>query len=430
MTGIAEISRTPLSPSRAESLSSPQGAAGVAVSSGAAFCAPDAATAQALELYFDYHATTPLEAEVVAAMEPFYRAQFANPHSTNHTAGQAAQGAVEQARAQVGALLGVPASCVLFTGTATEANNLVLRAVMAHQQQKAGRDTLLTVATEHPSVLETARHLAQQGTRVVFMPVEPDGRLSLAELQRHLDERVGLVSVMAANNELGVLAPLEAMAERVHAAGALFHSDMVQLAGRASVTLTESNVDFATLSAHKLYGPKGVGALLWRTPALRPFLSPSLYGGSQENGLRAGTLAPALVVGFGTACQLALRGRDRDELYLHKLTEKLLRCLQSHFPDLQVNGPVDVRDRLAGNLHVTLPGLDAEDWRALMPHIAVSTGAACKTEHARFSHVLAAIGKPPQARELHLRFGLGRPSTEAHVAALSEQLEAMKAFLL
>ena len=306
-------------------------------------------------VYLDNQATTPMDPAVREAMWPYLTEQFGNPHSNAHRFGWVASEATRDARAQVAGLINADDDEIVFTSGATESCNLALRGV-ANRAGNGRRDRIVTLATEHPAVLETVHDLGRAGHDAIILPVERDGLLELDKLECALDERTLIVSVMAVNNEIGVLQPLADIAARCHAAGALFHTDATQAAGRLPIDVDDWNVDLLSLSSHKVYGPKGIGALYVRSGVqLRPIIT----GGSQERGLRGGTLPTALIVGFGAACELASEKQDEDRSRMQALSARLYRDLREAHPHLRLFG--HERHRVAGNLNIGFPGISAEE---------------------------------------------------------------------
>ena len=350
-------------------------------------------------------------------MTPYFTRVFGNPSSRNHRFGWEARDAVEEARNDVAALIGAAAKDVIFTSGATEANNLAIKGVVgagavvtASPGPAGGRDHVVTVATEHRSVLDVCQALVRRGTRVTVLPVNRDGLVDLDALAASVTDRTALISVMAANNEIGVLQPLKAIAEIAHAKGALVHADAVQAVGKVPFDVEALDVDLASMTAHKLYGPKGVGALYVRRRPARVQVTPLLDGGGQERGLRPGTLNVTGIVGFGAAAALALAERDGEAARVGALRDRLQAALQ-RVPGAQVNGAAAAR--LPGNLNVSFAGVDGEALLVSLDDVAVSSGAACtKTEP---SHVLLALGLVRDLALASLRFGLGRWTTEAEI---------------
>jgi cysteine desulfurase len=374
-------------------------------------------------VYLDYQATTPTDPRVLQAMLPYFSEVFGNPHSAQHRYGAEAEAAVEQARADVAKLIGAEANEIVFTSGATESNNLALLGALRFRrtQPLAPRDGLVTLATEHKCVLEAARAAEAEGARLAILPVGPDGLVDLARLEAALDERTALVSVMAANNEIGVLQPLAAIAEIAHRHGAWFHTDAAQAVGKVPLDVAGDGIDLLSLSGHKIYGPKGIGALyVRRRPRVR--LVPLIHGGGQERGLRAGTLPTPLCVGLGAAAALALAEMPAEAARLGRLRDRLLAGLRAAIPGLAVNGSLE--HRLPGNLNLAIPGVDADALLPTLPELALSTGSACSSAAVEPSYVLRALGLEDALARASLRIGLGRFSTEAEVDFAVERLAA------
>ena len=369
-------------------------------------------------VYLDNQATTPMDPAVRDAMWPYLTEQFGNPHSNDHRFGWEASAAIREARAQVAELINADDDEIVFTSGATESCNLALRGV-AKRSDNDQRDRIVTLATEHPAVLETVHDLARTGHDAIVLPVEPDGLLDLAKLDRVLDERTLIVSVMAVNNEIGVLQPLADIASRCHAAGALFHTDATQAAGRLPIDVDDWKVDLLSLSSHKVYGPKGVGALYVRSGVE---LEPIITGGAQERGLRGGTLPTALIAGFGVACELAAQKQEEDCARIGALTARLYRRLREAHPRLRLFG--HERLRVVGNLNIGIPGIAAEEViRNTAERIAVSSGSACSSATSEPSKVLLALGLDADTAATGFRVSLGRFTTdddiETAIATLS-----------
>jgi cysteine desulfurase len=361
-------------------------------------------------IYLDYHATTPVDPEVVRVMVPYFTEKFGNAASRQYPLGWTANDAVEQARAEVATLIGADAKEIVWTSGATEANNLALKGLRdaAHR----GRDHVVTVVTEHKSVLDTCKRLETRGCRTTVLDVRPDGSVDLDALRESVTDRTIVVSVMAANNEIGVIAPLADIAAIAHEKGALVHTDAVQAAGKVPFDVNAAGVDLASLTAHKFYGPKGVGALWVRRKAPRVTVAPLFDGGGHERGMRSGTLNVPGIVGFGAAAALARQQMPEESARLLRLRTRLLEGLQRGVPDLVVNGTLDAR--LPGNLNVSFPGVDGETLLvSLCDDVAISSGAACAA--AEPSHVLTALGRPTDLALATLRFGLGRWSSDNEV---------------
>jgi cysteine desulfurase len=369
-------------------------------------------------IYLDYQATTPLEPEVLKAMMPYLEGRFGNPHSASHRYGWEGKAAVDVARAQIAALIGAEADDLIFTCGATEANNLALRGLL--EAAPPGRNRIVTLITEHACVLETARDLERRGCTLTVLQVQPDGLLSLDALKATMGPDVALVSVMLVNNEIGVIQPLADIAAIAHASGALVHSDAAQAAGKIPVDVDALGVDLLSLTAHKLYGPKGVGAL-WRRPGLT--LRPQMTGGGQEgDGLRSGTLSPFLCAGFGKACVMAAEQLAADDAHVSALSEALLARLRGSNIAFRINGSTTARYR--GNLSLGFPDCDSARLMADLRGLALSSGSACSSGTARPSRVLAALGVPPDTHGATLRIGLGRPTSLDDIALAAAKIIA------
>jgi len=363
-------------------------------------------------IYLDYQATTPTDPRVVDRMLPWFTERFGNPHSAEHGHGWAAAEAVDTARGQVAELIGATAKEITFTSGATEANNLAVKGAARARRRRDGRTKIVTVASEHPCVLESARALRDDGFELIELPVGQDGLLRLADLEAALDETTALVSVMAVNNEIGVIQPVGEVGRLCRSAGAWFHTDAAQAAGKIPLDVNAMQIDLMSISGHKLYGPKGVGALYVRRRP-RVHVDPLFDGGGQERGLRSGTLAPPLCVGLGAACEIAGREMQTEGDRLLDLRQRFLAGLQESLPGIVVNGSLE--QRISGNLNVTFPGLEASELMAALDGVSVSSGSACSSGAGKVSHVLQAIGLDPATVQASIRFGFGRYTTPEEV---------------
>jgi cysteine desulfurase len=376
-------------------------------------------------VYLDNQATTRCDPRVMTAMLPWFTEHYGNPHSVEHVMGTEAEAAVEDARGHVAALIGADAKEVVFTSGATESNNIAIKGAARHALRAGNeRRRVVTVATEHKCVLESVADLAAEGFEPIFLPVRPDGLLDPDALREAVSVPTLLVSVMAVNNEIGVVQDIPQLAAIAKQAGALFHTDIAQATGKIPLDLTGWKVDLASVSGHKLYGPKGVGALyVRRRPRVR--LSPLFSGGGQERGLRSGTLPAPLVVGFGEACRLAQGDMEDEARRLAALRERLLARLNSQIPDVLVNG--NMQARIPGNLNLTFPGATAADLMARVPDLCVSTGSACSSAAIEPSYVLRAIGLTDEAAARTLRIGIGRFTSTADIDYAAAALAAAHA---
>ena len=358
-------------------------------------------------VYLDYQATTPIDPAVRDVMLPFLGSLFGNPHSSDHSFGWETASAINDARASVSGLINADDDEIVFTSGATESCNLALRGI-ANRSGNGQRNRIVTLATEHPAVLETVLDLSRSGFDAIVLPVGADGLLNLAHLDKVLDERTLIVSVMAANNEIGVLQPITEIAALCHDAGTLFHTDATQAAGRIQIDVDDWDVDLLSFSSHKVYGPKGVGALFVRSGVQ---LKPIITGGSQERGLRGGTLPPALIAGFGAACDVAANRQEEDQTKMEVLTRRLFTGLLEAHPTMRLFGHAE--KRLPGSLNVGLPGIPAEEViRNISDHVAVSSGSACASASSEPSSVLLALGLDPEIAATGVRISLGRFTTE------------------
>jgi cysteine desulfurase len=370
-------------------------------------------------VYLDNQATTPLDPRVLEAMLPYFSEVFGNPHSQNHRFGWDASEAVRQARHLVARLINAADDEIIFTSGATEACNLAIRGVA--RASAGDRTGIVTVATEHPCVLETCKAIGQHGFNVKILPVAHDGLLDLDELRRNVDDRTLLVSVMAANNEIGVLQPIQDIAKICADAGAYFHSDASQAVGRSAVDVQRLGVDLMSLSGHKLYGPKGIGALFVRRNP-RVAIAPIVTGGGQEKGLRPGTVPVALTVGLGEACRISAAEMQTDGTRINGLTQRLVDSLVHDFPGITLFGHRS--RRIAGSVCVGFRGHSGDSVAAALneEEVAVSTGAACSSQGTHPSHVLLALGVGAEEALTAVRISIGRFNSESDIDVALEQL--------
>ena len=371
-----------------------------------------------LPIYLDNQASTPLDPRVLEAMLPYFTEHFGNPHSESHVYGRNGMAAIDAARADVARLIGADAREIVFTSGATEANNLALKgaAHFAREHPTGGagrpRDRIIVLTTEHKCVLESAAALEREGFAVTHVPVGPDGLVVLGRLADALDERTLLVSVMAAHNEIGVIQPLAEIGALCRARGVLLHTDAAQAFGKIPLDVEAMKIDLMSISGHKIYGPKGVGALyIRRRPRVR--LVPLIDGGGQERGIRSGTLPTPLCVGLGRAAAIARDEMADEAARIGALRDRLQRDLVRRVPGARVNG--DGKHRLPGNINLSFPGLTAPELIAACPSIAMSTGSACTSAAVEPSYVLRALGMPDALANASIRLGIGRFTTAAEV---------------
>lgn len=360
--------------------------------------------------YMDYQSTTPLDERALAVMMPYLTEKFGNPHSAEHRFGWEAEAALDVAREQVAGVISAPPEAITFLSGATEANNLVIKGVM--EQWGGTKPHLITIATEHKCVLEAAEVCRRAGFRVTVLPVGLDGLIDLNQLDDAIDEETALVSVMAVNNEIGVIQPLVEIGEMCRKQGVLFHTDAAQAYGKIPLDVEALNIDFMSISAHKIYGPKGVGAL-YRRPGKHTTIIPQMHGGGQEGGLRAGTQAPALVAGFGKAADICTAEMAQEQGRLNTMMTRLIAGLKQAAPAMKINGHPD--KRWIGNLNVSFPELDGDRLFADIRGLAVSTGAACASAVTGPSYVLEAIGVARKNAKSSIRIGIGRFTTDEEI---------------
>jgi cysteine desulfurase len=367
-------------------------------------------------IYLDNQSSTPLDPRVLEAMLPYFTEQFGNPHSESHVYGRTAMAAIETARGEVARLIGADPREIVFTSGATESNNLALKGTLhfarSHPAGGMVRDHLIAPMTEHKCVLESAAALQREGFSVTYLPVEPNGLVSVDKLAEAMTDRTLLISIMAAHNEIGVIQPLAEIGALCRNRGVLFHTDAAQAFGKIPLDVEAMRIDLMSVSGHKIYGPKGIGALyIRRRPRVR--LLPLIDGGGQERGLRSGTLPTPLCVGLGRAADLARVEMGEEVQQLRRLRDRLYANLRRRVPDLQLNG--DLEYRLPGSLNISFPGVTAPELIEACPSVAMSTGSACTSASVEPSYVLRAMGLPDERANASIRLGLGRFTTAADV---------------
>lgn len=380
-----------------------------------------------LPIYLDNHSTTRCDPRVVHAMQPYFEVKYGNPASKHHRFGWEAEEAVAQARERIAAIISAEAREIVFTSGATESNNLALKGVAEAHQAKGKH--LITVATEHRAVLDPCRHLERQGWQLTVLPVDRDGMVNVDRISAAIQRDTVLVSVMAANNEIGTLQPTVDIGRLCKERDVLFHVDAAQAVGKIPIDVDGMGIDLLSISAHKLYGPKGIGALYVRRRNPRVRLEPLLDGGGHERGLRSGTLPTPLIVGFAMACELCQAEMASAAKRLTELRDRLHQGLLERLPQVTLNG--HPTQRLPNNLNLSFAGVRGDALLVALKDVAVSTGAACTSAEAGPSHVLKAIGLPDELADASLRFGLGRFTTaeeiEYVVAYVAEKVKALRA---
>jgi cysteine desulfurase len=368
-------------------------------------------------IYLDYQATTPLDPRVLEAMMPYFTSKFGNPHSRSHSYGWESEEGVEKARAQIGAIIGADEKEIIFTSGATESNNLAIKGVAEFYKDR--RDHIVTAVTEHKCVLDTCRHLEQKGFKVTYLPVQQNGLIDLDQLREAVTDKTSIVSIMAVNNEIGVVQPLKEIGEICRAKGAFFHTDAAQAVGKIEIDVNAMNIDLLSISGHKLYGPKGIGALyVRRRPRVR--LVAQINGGGQERGMRSGTLAPALCVGLGEACAIAQKEMPSEVVKLRALRDRFLTAIKARLPEVFLNGDLD--SRIPGNLNISFAYVEGESLMMGIKRLAVSSGSACTSASLEPSYVLRALGVEEEMAHTSLRIGFGRFTTEEEVDIAVEEI--------
>ncbi len=371
-----------------------------------------------LPIYMDNHATTQVDPRVLEEMLPYYTEKFGNAASRNHEFGWIAEQAVEQARERIAKLIGATAKEIIFTSGATESDNLAIKGVAEMYKEKGNH--IITQAIEHKAVLDTCKRLEKYGFRVTYLPVQKDGRIDLDDLKRSMDDKTILVTIMAANNEIGALQPIREIGALCHERGVLFHTDAVQAIGKVPFNVIQDNVDLASITAHKLYGPKGVGALYVRRKNPRVQLVAQIDGGGHERGMRSGTLNVPGIVGLGKACEIATNGMAEEAKKLGALRDRLKDAIMGQLDEVYINGSVE--HRLPGNLNISFAYVEGESLLMGINDIAVSSGSACTSATLEPSYVLKALGAGDDLAHSSIRFGLGRFNTEAEVDYVAERV--------
>jgi cysteine desulfurase len=363
-----------------------------------------------LPVYLDNHSTTPVDPRVLEAMLPYFNEKFGNAASRNHAFGWEAEAAVDEARAAVALLIRASAREIVFTSGATESNNLAIKGAAEAYRERG--DHIVTCATEHRAVLDSCKAMERRGFKITYLPVDRSGRLNLERLEAALTEKTILISLMAANNEIGTLHPLKEIGRIAKRRNIVFHSDAAQAVGKIPLDVEEMGIDMLSISAHKMYGPKGVGALYVRSKGPKVNLKPIIDGGGHERGLRSGTLNVPAIVGFGKACEIARAETAHEGARLTSLRERLKEGLLRRLDEVYVNG---APERLPGNMNLSFAYIEGESLMMALKDIALSTGSACTTASLEPSHVLRALGLHEDMIHASIRFGLGRFNTEEEI---------------
>src|SRR6202140_3296859 len=364
-----------------------------------------------LPIYMDNHATSRVDPRVLEAMLPYFSDIYGNAASRNHEFGWIAEQAVDTAREQIAKLIGATSKEIVLTSGATESNNLAIKGVAEMYREKGNH--IITEVTEHKCVLDTCKRLEKHGFRVTYLPVQKNGLIDLDQLKDAMTEQTILVSIMAANNEIGILQPIREIGKLCHEKGVLFHTDAVQAVGKVPVNVMADNIDVLSLSGHKIYGPKGVGALYVRRRNPRVQIAAQIDGGGHERGMRSGTLNVPGIVGLGKACEIAREEMDTEAAYLRGLRDRLKAKLESELDYVHVNGSWD--HRLPGNLNMSFVYVEGESLLMGINDVAVSSGSACTSATLEPSYVLKALGLGDDVAHSSIRFGLGRFNTQAEV---------------
>jgi cysteine desulfurase len=364
-----------------------------------------------LPIYMDYHATTPVDPRVLAAMTPYFTDVFGNSASRNHSFGWQAEEAVEKSRKQIADLIGATPKEVVFTSGATESNNLAIKGVAEMYAEKGNH--IITAATEHKAVLDTCKRLEKDGIRVTYLPVQQNGLVDLNQLQSAITDKTILISIMYANNEIGVLQPIAEIGKLAKSKGVLLHTDATQAVGKVPLNVIKDNIDLASLSGHKMYGPKGVGALYVRRKSPRVQITAQMDGGGHERGMRSGTLNVPGIVGLGEACALCQAAMPEESKRMAYLRDKLRGKLEKELDEVYINGTME--HRLPNNLNISFAYVEGESLLMGINDIAVSSGSACTSATLEPSYVLKALGAGDDLAHSSIRFGLGRFNTEEEV---------------
>ncbi|MCC8399949.1 IscS subfamily cysteine desulfurase [Rickettsia endosymbiont of Oedothorax gibbosus] len=367
-------------------------------------------TGKSLPIYMDYQSTTPMDPRVLECMLPYFITKFGNPHSRSHSFGWEAEEAVEMSRKKVARLIGADSKEIVFTSGATESNNLAIKGIAKFYGSK--KNHIITVISEHKCVLDACRHLENEGFKVTYLPIQTNGLIDLQQLRNAITDQTMLVSVMAVNNEIGVIQPIKEIGKICRELGVFFHSDIAQGYGKIPIDVNDCNIDLASISGHKIYGPKGIGALYVRKkPRVR--LVPILNGGGQERGMRSGTLPTPLIVGLGAAAELALSEMSQDAKRVEELFDRFYNNITKQIADVYLNG--DMHKRYKGNLNLSFAYVEGESMILAIKDLAVSSGSACTSSSLEPSYVLRAMGVDEEMAHTSIRFGIGRFTTKEEI---------------
>lgn len=361
-------------------------------------------------IYMDYQSTTPCDPRVVEAMMPWFSERFGNPHSRSHSFGWEAEAACEEAREQIANLIGASPKEIIFTSGATESNNMAIKGVASFYKEK--KNHIISVVTEHKCVIDSCRHLEQQGFDVTWLPVQKNGLIDLNQLRDAITDKTAIVSVMMVNNEIGVVQPIKEIGEICREKGVFLHTDAAQSFGKMPIDVNDMNIDLMSISGHKIYAPKGIGALyVRRRPRVR--MNALINGGGQERGMRSGTLSTPLAVGLGAAAKIAQDDMKQDYAHVKYLSDKFMKAINDNIPDVFLNG--DRQMRYPGNINLSFAYIEGESMIMALKNLAVSSGSACTSASLEPSYVLRALGVDEELAHTSIRFGIGRFTTEAEI---------------
>ncbi len=367
-------------------------------------------------VFLDNQSTTPMDGRVLDEMLPYFTEKFGNPHSRSHSYGWEAEAAVEKARIEIADLIGANPKEIIFTSGATESNNMAIKSTAHFYKDK--KNHIITLVTEHKCVLDACRHLEMEGFEVTYLPVNSEGLVNLTELENAIKPETLMISVMTINNEIGAIQPIKEIGAICRKHDIFFHTDAAQAFGKIALDVNDMNIDLMSISAHKIYGPKGIGALfVRRKPRVR--LEPLINGGGQERGMRSGTISPALAAGFGKAASLAKAEMKSDQERISRLSEKFHEALKSAIPDIFLNGPeksgFGANMRWPGNVNLSFSYIEGESLIMAIKELAVSSGSACTSSSLEPSYVLRALGVAEELAHTSIRFGIGRFTTEEEI---------------